>query len=257
MGSAGVYGSAPVVSFPVPPAAPISQSSKPFYRCWDNNQKKWFYWEKDSSATTWVEPGPHITLIDHETGSVVTVRESVAPAPRASVPSSAVVDSASPRNYGQANVRAYSGPSVAAVAATEPVARVTPTTTRVNSTPTRVNQTINPNYSAGVSRYTQQSGANSSQSTVSAAEKARLEEADRVIAEQLQKQLSLEAEAELFASCPLPGEAAKMLTDKKKVVKSTTGADAGKTDDTKLIADMAQSGFVVKKQKQKKGKPSH
>lgn len=132
---------------------------------------------------------------------------------------------------------------VAPVAARYPVA-TKPVVHHHAAKPTNVSA----NYSAGVSRYTQQSTSGG----VSAAEKARLEEADRLIAEQLQKQLSMEAEAELFASCPLPGEAAKILAKKpvKSVVKSTEPTCA---DDNKLIADMAQSGFVVKKQKQKKG----
>lgn len=224
MGSAGVYGSAPVVSFPVAPAAPTVPTSKPFYRCWDKTQNKWFYWEKDSTQTSWDEPSAVHTLIDHETGAIVPREPVVAARPVVAPVGPAVVASTSAA-FTTPNSRVYPAKAVA--------------TNQARPT------NINPNYSAGVSRYTQQQT-----SGVSAAEKARLEEADRLIAEQLQKQLSMEAEAELFASCPLPGEAAKILTDKKKVVKAKATLPTKEMDE-KLIADMALSGFVVRKQKRK------
>ena len=284
MGSAGVYGGAPVVSFPAPPAAPVAQQAKPYYRCWDNTQKKWFYWEKDSSVTTWTEPAAHITIIDHETGSIVQRDQP----PIVSRPPPPVVDhtqasgvSASSAALGANAAAGYatgrqfqasSAPVVAGVSqpiSVQPAASSAPTrsaqpvvshhasaavTTAQRSS---VPQTINPNYSAGVSRYTT-AGASGSASAgrggVSAAERARIEEADRAIAEQLQKQLSMEAEAELVASCPLPGEAAKMIAGSKKKanLKGPNAASKKAEEDEKIIADMASSGFVIKKQKQKK-----
>jgi hypothetical protein len=146
---------------------------------------------------------------------------------------------------------------VAPVATSASTASQPVTSTTTSSKPQRQQSlsstsAINPNYSAGVSRYTPAgaSASGSAGAAAAAAEKARLEEADRIIAEQLQKQLSMEAEAELVASCPLPGEAAKMLaSSKKKPTKAS--ASVPKADEDKIIADMAQSGFVIKKQKQK------
>jgi hypothetical protein len=250
MGSAGVYGGAPVVSFPAPPAAPLVPQAKPYYRCWDNNQKKWFYWEKDSTVTTWTEPPAHITLIDHETGSIVQRDQT----PIVSRPSPPVVET---QRQFVAPVSQAASTSVAPVATSASTASQPVTSTTTSSKPQRQQSlsstsAINPNYSAGVSRYTP-AGASTSGSAgaaAAAAEKARLEEADRIIAEQLQKQLSMEAEAELVASCPLPGEAAKMLaSSKKKPTKAS--ASVPKADEDKIIADMAHSGFVIKKQKQK------
>ena len=279
MGSAGVYGGAPVVSFPAPPAAPVAPQAKPYYRCWDNTQKKWFYWEKDSSVTTWTEPAPHITLIDHETGSIVqrdqppivsrppppVVDHSQATAVSASsnVMGAAAAFGAS-RQFASSAAPVVSQPiSVQPAASTvtaAPVRSVQPAVSHpaVSATPQRVaasQPTINPNYSAGVSRYTTAgaSGSASASHGVSAAERARIEEADRAIAEQLQKQLSMEAEAELVASCPLPGEAAKLFAGSKKKAAIKAPAPAKKAEeDDKIIADMASSGFVIKKQKQKK-----
>ena len=249
MGSAGVYAGAPVVSFPAPQSshhAPVIPQTKPFYRCWDNTQKKWFYWEKDSSVTSWTEPPAHVTLIDHETGSIVQRDAIPAPATRpVQAPVSQDANSTSVNAYApQAGTRLAQGPSVASQ----------PTSVQ-SSKP--VQRTVQPNYSAGVSRYTQPGAT--SQSTISAAEKSRLEEADRLIAEQLQKQLSMEAEAELVAACPLPGEAAKMLANQKKKINfgkpsSTNKEVSGSKGDEDDIADMAKHGFVVKKQKPKANK---
>ena len=250
MGSAGVYGGAPVVSFPAPPAAPLASQAKPYYRCWDNNQKKWFYWEKDSSVTTWTEPAAHITIIDHETGSVVQ-RDQPAPAVAAR-PAPAVIESSTSASAAQGYPATAT--SRAAVVSNNSVSAAKPAATMTQSRfqPT-VAGTINPNYSAGVSRYTQSGSMGSNQSGMSAAEKARLEEADRLIAEQLQKQLSMEAEAELVASCPLPGEAAKLISNQKKKFTFTKPAKAAAAKaDEEDIADMAKHGFVVKKQKPKK-----
>jgi len=260
MGSAGVYGGAPVVSFPAPPAAPVPPQAKPYYRCWDNTQKKWFYWEKDSSVTTWTEPAPHITLIDHETGSIVQRDQ----APIASRPSPPVVDQQVVHNQRQFPATSATNNSSTTVGGSN-TASVNPVNVAAingssqkqaaSSRPqTAATSTINPNYSAGVSRYTP---AGSVSQSAAAAEKARLEEADRLIAEQLQKQLSMEAEAELVASCPLPGEAAKMIASTKKKSTAKTGAPAKVENEEKIIADMAQSGFVIKKQKQKFAKPNN
>ena len=171
MGSAGVYGGAPVVSFPAPPAAPVAPQAKPYYRCWDNNQKKWFFWEKDSSATTWTEPAAHITLIDHETGSIVQRDQ----APIVSRPPPPVVDhaqtggvSASSHAIGQSatfaaarQFQASSGPVVSNVSqpiSVQPAVSNAPVRSAqpvVSAAPHRGPQAaINPNYSAGVSRYT-------------------------------------------------------------------------------------------------------
>ncbi len=241
-----------MVSFPGPPAAPLAPQAKPYYRCWDNNHKKWFYWEKDSSTTTWTEPPQHITLIDHETGSIVPREQAQAPARPAPVvpePSAASSNQTFVPNKAVTPVQT-SKPTVStsssAVAATNKPAQQT-----ARFQPS-ISGTINPNYSAGVSRYTQP--GSSAQSGMSAAEKARIEEADRLIAEQLQKQLSMEAEAELVASCPLPGEAAKLVANqKKKFTFSKPASKPAKADDEEDIADMAKHGFVVKKQKPKKG----
>lgn len=256
MGVGGaVYGGAPVVSFPsasvtsqgvAPPAPP---ASKPYYRCWDATQKKWFYWEKDSSATTWTEPASHITLIDYETGSIIR-REVPTPAPALPVNISpqapartgimmdpAIVASSGPSMQPRNNYPATTS-TTAAVAAT------------ISHKPQSTARAIDPTYSAGVSRYTTQNA----DSLAAAAERARIEEADRLIAEKLQKELSMEAEKELIESCPLPGEAAKMFTAASQKKKQAAPSSSAKTADSedKLIADMAESGFVVKKQKQKK-----
>lgn len=252
MGSAGVYGGAPVVSFPAPPNAPVAPQQKPYYRCWDNSQKKWFFWEKDSSVTSWTEPPAHITLIDHETGSIVP-REQPVPVSRPVPP---IIDSSH-----SSSVSGYGGNTSSRLAASNPnVVSSSSVAASVNK-PVVTQQrfqavagSINPNYSAGVSRYTQQ-GSTSQQSGISAAEKARMEEADRLIAEQLQKQLSLEAEAELVASCPLPGEAAKIVASQKKKFsfnKPSKALPEEKPQPEEDIADMAKHGFVVKKQKPKK-----
>ena len=269
MGAAGVYAGAPVVSFPAPPAAP--QQPKPFYRCWDNVQKKWFYWEKDSSVTAWTEPPAHVTLIDHETGSVVQREHAAAPVARQAPVVAAVAEPSSSHStsanayanpasrmaaqphQGVATASSQSTGSVATASKQSSVSGHHQSTQRFQPTLTG---TINPNYSAGVSRYTQPSATmNAAHSAASAAEKARLEEADRLIAEQLQKQLSMEAEAELVATCPLPGEAAKLLSSQKKKLNfgkpAAAAAAASNGADDKDIADMAKHGFVVKKQKPK------
>ena len=246
MGSAGVYGGAPVVSFPAPPAAPLASQAKPYYRCWDNTQKKWFYWEKDSSATTWIEPAAHITIIDHETGSVVQ-RDQAAPA--ATRPAPAVIESSTSAAAAHAYTAATTARPVVVSSNSALAAKPAVTLTQSRFQPT-VSGSINPNYSAGVSRYTPSGSVGSTQPGMSVAEKARLEEADRLIAEQLQKQLSMEAEAELVASCPLPGEAAKLISTQKKKFAFTKPAKAapakGKADEED-IAEMAKHGLVVKK----------
>ena len=257
MGAVGVYAGAPVVAFPGPSSAPAAAQAKPYYRCWDNTHKKWFYWEKDSAATSWTEPLANVTLIDHETGSVVPREQSVAPA--RPVPVVADMPSTS-------NVQGYAASRI-------PVQAQAPVTLSVSTTAAKpvqqqqqqttarfqpsISGTINPNYSAGVSRYTQPGG--STQSGLSIAEKTRLEEADRLIAEQLQKQLSMEAEAELIASCPLPGEVTKMAGNQKKkfnFTKPPSKQQPVKASDEDEIADMAKHGFVVKKQKPKKSAPA-
>ena len=75
---------------------------------------------------------------------------------------------------------------------------------------------------------------------------------------QLQKQLSMEAEQELVANCPLPGEAAKLAASQKKKFNFSKPAAAKtvKPSDEEEIADMAKHGFVVKKQKPKKAPAS-
>ena len=250
MGSAGVYGGAPVVSFPAPSSAPAVPQQKPYYRSWDNNQKKWFFWEKDSPVTSWTEPPSHVTLIDHETGSIVQ-REQPVPVVSRPAPVSASVSAyanSGPRVTSSNPAAVGSTSSVGASVSNKPVV-----------TQQRLQAAINPNYSAGVSRYTQQGSTSQQQSSVSAAEKARLEEADRIIAEQLQKQLSLEAEAELVASCPLPGEAAKIVATQKKKFSFNKPPKAVVEEkvvaEEEDIADMAKHGFVVKKQKPKKQVP--
>jgi hypothetical protein len=251
MGSAGVYGGAPVVSFPGPPAAPIASQPKPYYRCWDNTHKKWFYWEKDSSSTTWTEPPAHITVIDHETGSIVQRDQPVVPSrPAQIVPETSTANPTSSFSNNRASAPNQSSQGTVSSSSTT-VGSSVKATQQTRFQPS-LSGTINPNYSAGVSRYTQP--GSSVQSGVSAAEKARIEEADRLIAEQLQKQLSLEAEAELVAACPLPGEAAKMVANQKKKFNfSKPSSKAEKANDEEEIADMAKHGFVVKKQKPKKG----
>ena len=264
MGSAGVYGGAPVVSFPSPPVAPAVRQAKPYYRSWDNTQKKWFFWEKDSTETTWIEPAAHITIIDHQTGSVVQ-RD---PAPTIARPAPAVVGPASTGSYAtqsrqfpMSNVQptshaaSVSKPVSLGQSVQQPAVTQRPVVQQSVSNGAASTPSVVPNYSAGVSRYTPANAMGSSQSGISAAEKARLEEADRLIAEQLQKQLSMEAEAELVASCPLPGEAAKLISAQKKKP-SKPSSNGTKADEDKLIADMAQNGFVIKKQKQKKTKPA-
>jgi hypothetical protein len=252
MGSAGVYAGAPVVAFPGPSAAPATQA-KPYYRCWDNTHKKWFYWEKDSNVTSWTEPAAHVTLIDHETGSVVAREPQVVPVrpvPVVTEAPSTNVSQAYPSN--RAPVQSQAPAST--VVSTSSVKPVQQQQSRFQPS---ISGTINPNYSAGVSRYTQPGG--STQSGLSAVEKARLEEADRLIAEKLQKQLSMEAEAELVASCPLPGEAAKLVASQKKKFtfsKPAAQQQPVKASDEEDIADMAKHGFVVKKQKPKKSAPA-
>lgn len=243
-----MYGGAPVVSFPsasvaspviAPPAPP---AAKTFYRMWDNVQRKYFYWEKDSTVTSWTEPPAHINLIEYDTGALVR-RD----APQAAQPVAANVTPSAPV--------ARSGIMVdpAIVAASAPNTQRAMYSSRPKEATTvsqPVNRSIDPTYSAGVSRYTTQNA----DSLAAAAERARIEEADRLIAEKLQKQLSLEAENELFASCPLPGEAAAIIGKAAQKKKAFGGASAAKApeNDDKLIADMAESGFVVKKVKQKK-----
>lgn len=267
MGSAGVYGVAPVVSFPAPQSAPVAPQQKPYYRCWDNNQKKWFFWEKDSSVTSWTEPPAHITVIDHETGSIVQ-REQPVQAPSAVSRPAAVIEpshSSSMSGYAS-NVPRLSSSNIQATVSSgsvgSSVSKQQPVTQQRFQPSSSLTGAINPNYSAGVSRYTQQSSTTTSQQQpgVSAAEKARMEEADRQIAEQLQKQLSMEAEAELVASCPLPGEAAKMVASSSKKKFSFNKPPPSKAvvvpqeekPEEEDIADMAKHGFVVKMQKPKK-----
>ena len=268
MGSAGVYGGAPVVSFPAPQSAPVAPQQKPYYRCWDNNQKKWFFWEKDSSVTSWTEPPAHITVIDHETGSIVQREQPVQSSAVSRPPATVIEPSHSssmggyasnvPRLSSSNNQATVSSGSVGSSVSKQQHVVVTQQRFQPSSSLTGA---INPNYSAGVSRYTQQGSTTTSQQQqgVSAAERARLEEADRLIAEQLQKQLSMEAEAELVASCPLPGEAAKMVassTKKKfsfnKPAPSKAVVPLEEKPEEEDIADMAKHGFVVKMQKPKK-----
>ena len=255
MGSAGVYGGAQVVSFPGPAAAQLVAQSKPYYRCWDNNHKKWFYWEKDSNVTSWTEPPANVTLIDHETGSIVP-RETPTPAARPQPAVPEPVNNAAPQAYAAARNVAPTQASPVVATNTSTAASVKPAQQQQSRFQPSLSGTINPNYSAGVSRYTQP--GSSTQSGMSAAEKARLEEADRLIAEQLQKQLSMEAEQELVANCPLPGEAAKIAANQKKKFNFSkpTAAKTVKLPDEEDIADMAKHGFVVKKQKRKKAPAS-
>ncbi len=268
--SSGVYGGAPVVSFPSPSvtsqgvAPPAPPASKPYYRCWDSTQKKWFYWEKDSSATTWTEPASHITLIDYESGSIIRREVPAQPvanniSPQVPVRTGIMLDPAIVASSGPSSMQARTSYPTQAVGGT-PVTAAGPVTSTHKPTLVSTSQhhaparAIDPSYSAGVSRYTTQNA----DSLAAAAERARIEEADRLIAEKLQKELSLEAEKELIESCPLPGEAAKMLTaaaQKKKHVVTANSAKGDNSDD-KLIADMAEVGFVIKKQKQKKPAPA-
>lgn len=249
MGSAGVYAGAPVVSFPAPPGAPLASQAKPYYRCWDNVQKKWFYWEKDSSVTSWTEPASQIILIDHETGSIVQRDAAPAAAARAAPAVPSMTES----------VASHSSTNVASSYATGSATRLNHSlgagavSQQSSSKMATQQRTVQPNYSAGVSRYTQPGSMGSSQSTISAAEKSRLEEADRLIAEQLQKQLSMEAEAELVASCPLPGEAAKIVANQKKKFNFSKPSkqQTSETTNEKDLEEMAKHGFVVKKQKPK------
>ena len=257
MGSAGVYGSAPLVSFPGPAAAPVVAQPKPYYRCWDNTHKKWFYWEKDSNVTSWTEPAANITLIDHETGSVVP-RDAPAPVARSQPTVPEPSSNTNSQGYAAARSTAPAQASPVVVSNSSTTASVKPVQQQQQQSRFQpsLSGTINPNYSAGVSRYTQP--GSSTQSGMSAAEKARLEEADRLIAEQLQKQLSMEAEQELVENCPLPGEAAKIAAGQKKKFNFSKPAAAKtvKPSDEEEIADMAKHGFVVKKQKPKKASAS-
>lgn len=254
MGSAGVYGGAPLVSFPGPAAAPVVAQPKPYYRCWDNTHKKWFYWEKDSSVTSWTEPALHIPLIDHETGSIVP-REAPAPVARP-LPVPETTSNSTSQGYVAPRTIAPSQATPVVASNSTPAASAKPVQQQQSRFQPSLSGAINPNYSAGVSRYTQP--GTSTQSGMSAAEKARLEEADRLIAEQLQKQLSMEAEQELVANCPLPGEAAKLAASQKKKFNFSKPAAAKtvKPSDEEEIADMAKHGFVVKKQKPKKAPAS-
>jgi hypothetical protein len=259
MGSAGVYGGAPLVSFPGPAAAPVAAQPKPYYRCWDNTHKKWFYWEKDSSVTSWTEPPSNITLIDHETGSVVPRDVPSSTATRAAPVVVAETQSSATGNAfiaTRGNVASHGNHTTVSNNSVSVATKPTQSQHQQARYQPSLSGTINPNYSAGVSRYTQP--GSSTQSGMSAAEKARLEEADRLIAEQLQKQLSLEAEKELEETCPLPGEAAKIVASQKKkaTFSKPTPVKAVKQSDEDEISDMAKHGFVVKKQKPKKAPAS-
>lgn len=146
MGSAGVYSGAPVVSFPAPQNSqhsPMVPQTKPFYRCWDNTQKKWFYWEKDSSVTSWTEPPAHVTLIDHETGSIVQRDAVPAPAARP-LPSAPTTHEAN-----STSVNAFTSSGVARL--NQGNTSVSQQVSVQSSKP--VQRTVQPNYSAGVSRY--------------------------------------------------------------------------------------------------------